>query len=75
MGDGAFGMSGTDIETSARLSTNISNLFHLISENIYNKIINNEIEVDDTIMVNKFKIAESISTSRFRKLTSCCVIS
>ena len=63
------------IETSAKLSTNIYNLFHLITENIYNKIINNEIDVDETIMVKKFKIAKSISTSRFRMLTGCCVIS
>ena len=63
------------IETSAKLNTNIINLFHLVSNNIYNKIINNEVEVDESIMIDKFKIAESISTSRFRKFASCCVIS
>ena len=63
------------IETSAKLNTNITNLFHLVSENIYNKIINDEMEVDESVMINRFNIAESTSTSRFRKLASCCVIS
>jgi len=63
------------IETSAKLNTNITNLFHLVSDNIYNKIINDDIEMDDSIMINRFNIAESTSTSRFRKFASCCVIS
>ena len=63
------------IETSAKLNTNITDLFHLISENIYKKILNNELDIDEYIALNKFKITENTSTSRLRKLTNCCVIS
>ena len=63
------------IETSAKLNTNITDLFHLISENIYKKILNNELDIDVHIALNNFKISENTSTSRLRKLTNCCVIS
>ena len=63
------------LETSAKLNENIDEIFYTVSDNIYEKIKNNEVFVEEHKIFNKFQIKESNSSSRLKNITKCCVIS
>ena len=63
------------IETSAKLNENINKIFYNISEDIYEKVQNDALRLDEHITINKFQIKETESSSRLKNITRCCVIS
>tara|TARA_B100001123_G_C15334006_1_gene1032153 strand:- start:4309 stop:4992 length:684 start_codon:yes stop_codon:yes gene_type:complete len=66
------------IEVSAKYNINIPDMFQYVSNDLFSKIENHQIQLDDSIKPNmKFlELKEQPSVSHFRKLTgNCCVIS